>query len=99
MYAASSRLEDKANTPADNQFLSYLPSNHNEPPPQYPVPAGSGADMDKVLDILPASNNQVYDVIDPHDTRDWLIRMLEVHRLRMSGGVGQHLMRTWPRSY
>ena len=39
------------------------------------------------------------DVIDPRDTRDWLIRMLEVHRLRMSGGVGEHLMRTWPTSY
>jgi acetyl-CoA carboxylase carboxyltransferase component len=39
------------------------------------------------------------DVIDPRDTRDWLIRMLEVHRLRLAGGVGQHLMRTWPTSY
>lgn len=39
------------------------------------------------------------DVIDPRDTRDWLIRMLEVHRMRMSNGVGQHLMRTWPTSY
>ncbi|MEA3155469.1 MAG: methylmalonyl-CoA decarboxylase subunit alpha [Betaproteobacteria bacterium] len=39
------------------------------------------------------------DVIDPRDTRDWLIRMLEVHRMRSSGGVGEHLMRTWPTSY
>jgi methylmalonyl-CoA decarboxylase subunit alpha len=39
------------------------------------------------------------DVIDPRDTRDWLIRMLEVHRLRLAGGVGQHLMRSWPTSY
>lgn len=39
------------------------------------------------------------DVIDPRDTRDWLIRMLDVHRMRMSNGVGQHLMRTWPTSY
>jgi acetyl-CoA carboxylase carboxyltransferase component len=39
------------------------------------------------------------DVIDPRDTRDWLIRMLEVHRLRLAGAVGQHLMRTWPTSY
>ena len=39
------------------------------------------------------------DVIDPRDTRDWLIRVLEVHRLRMTGGVGQHLMRAWPTSY
>jgi hypothetical protein len=40
-----------------------------------------------------------HDVIDPRDAREWLIRMLEVHRLRMSGGVRQHLMRTWPTSY
>ena len=39
------------------------------------------------------------DVIDPRDTRSWLIRMLDVHRMRMSNGVGQHLMRTWPTSY
>jgi methylmalonyl-CoA decarboxylase subunit alpha len=39
------------------------------------------------------------DVIDPRDTRDWLIRMLDVHRMRMTGGVGEHLMRTWPTSY
>jgi acetyl-CoA carboxylase carboxyltransferase component len=35
-------------------------------------------------------------VIDPRQTRDWLIRMLEVHRRRPSGGVGEHRMRTWP---
>jgi acetyl-CoA carboxylase carboxyltransferase component len=40
-----------------------------------------------------------HDVIDPRHTRDWLIRMLEVHRMRMTGGVGQHLMHTWPTSY
>jgi acetyl-CoA carboxylase carboxyltransferase component len=39
------------------------------------------------------------DVIDPRDTRSWLIRMLDIHRMRMSNGVGQHLMRTWPTSY
>ena len=39
------------------------------------------------------------DVIEPRATRDWLIRMLEVHRLRLSGGVGQRLMRAWPTSY
>jgi acetyl-CoA carboxylase carboxyltransferase component len=40
-----------------------------------------------------------HDVIDPRDTRAWLIRMLEVHRMRLTDGVGQHLMRTWPTSY
>jgi acetyl-CoA carboxylase carboxyltransferase component len=38
-------------------------------------------------------------VINPVDTRATLIRLLEVHRLRLSNGVGQHLMRTWPTSY
>ena len=41
----------------------------------------------------------VQSIIEPHTTRDYLIRMLDVHRLRMSGGVGQHLMRSWPTSY
>jgi acetyl-CoA carboxylase carboxyltransferase component len=38
-------------------------------------------------------------VIDPRDTRSYLIRALEVHRLRSSRGVGQHLLRNWPTSY
>ncbi|MGH8621435.1 MAG: acyl-CoA carboxylase subunit beta [Burkholderiales bacterium] len=38
-------------------------------------------------------------VIRPEETRDYLIRMLDVYRLRMNQGVGQHLMRTWPTSY
>ena len=38
-------------------------------------------------------------VIRPADTRDYLIRMLDVYKLRMTKGVGQHLMRTWPTSY
>jgi methylmalonyl-CoA decarboxylase subunit alpha len=40
-----------------------------------------------------------HDVIKPQETRDFLIRMFDVHRRRRSGGVGQHLMRTWPTSY
>ena len=38
-------------------------------------------------------------VIRPDQTRDYLIRMLDVYRLRMTRGVGQHLMRAWPTSY
>lgn len=38
-------------------------------------------------------------VIRPEQTRDYLIRMLDVYKLRMTKGVGQHLMRTWPTSY
>lgn len=39
------------------------------------------------------------DVIDPRDTREWLIWMRDVHRMRLTNGVGEHLMRTWPTSY
>jgi hypothetical protein len=38
----------------------------------------------------------VQDVIAPHHTRDHLIRMLDVHQLRRSNGVGKHLMAAWP---
>ena len=42
---------------------------------------------------------EAQNVIDPRDTRDYLIRTLEVHRLRMKKGVGEHLLRNWPTSY
>lgn len=38
-------------------------------------------------------------VIRPEETRDYLIRMLDVHRPRLANGVGQHLMRAWPTSF
>jgi acetyl-CoA carboxylase carboxyltransferase component len=46
-----------------------------------------------------ASVYAVQAVIRPHETRDYLIRMLDVHRLRMTRGIGQHLMRAWPTSF
>src|SRR3546814_13920740 len=39
-----------------------------------------------------------HDVIKPQETRDYLIRMRDVQRRRRTGGVGQHLMRTWQNS-
>jgi acetyl-CoA carboxylase carboxyltransferase component len=42
---------------------------------------------------------ETQNVIDPRDTRDYLIRTLEVHRMRMKKGVGEHLLRNWPTSY
>jgi len=51
----------------------------------------------EVWDI--ASIYAVQSVIRPEETRDYLIRMLEVHRLRLTHGVGQRLMRAWPTSY
>ena len=47
---------------AIKRFLSYLPGHHMEPPPDAPVPAGSGADLDKVFALLPESRTQVYDM-------------------------------------
>jgi methylmalonyl-CoA decarboxylase subunit alpha len=41
----------------------------------------------------------VKDVIDPRDTRNYLIEMLKVHRLRLTNGVGRHLLSAWPTSY
>jgi acetyl-CoA carboxylase carboxyltransferase component len=38
-------------------------------------------------------------IIRPEETRDYLIRMFDVYKLRMTRGVGQHLMRCWPTSY
>jgi acetyl-CoA carboxylase carboxyltransferase component len=38
-------------------------------------------------------------VIDPRDTRAYLKATLDVHRLRLSGGVGRHLMSNWPTKY
>ena len=38
-------------------------------------------------------------VLDPRDTRNWLIRVLEVHRMRLTRGVGQHRLANWPTSY
>ena len=45
-----------------------------------------------------ASVYGVQHVIRPQQTREYLIRMLEVHQLRISNGIGQHLLRAWPTS-
>lgn len=51
----------------------------------------------EVWDI--ASIGALQSVIRPHDTRAYLIRMLGIHRSRLSGGIGEHLMRAWPTSF
>ncbi len=38
-------------------------------------------------------------VIAPQETRNYLVRMLEVHELRRSGGVGKHHLANWPTTY
>ena len=41
---------------------------------------------------------EAHEVLDPRETRQYLVNMLEIHTDRLGGGVGQHLMRTWPTS-
>jgi hypothetical protein len=38
-------------------------------------------------------------VIMPEQTRATLRELLESAGLRLTGGIGEHLMRTWPTSY
>jgi methylmalonyl-CoA decarboxylase subunit alpha len=38
-------------------------------------------------------------VIDPRESRDYLVRALDVHRSRSKNEIGEHLLRNWPTSY
>jgi len=56
--------------------------------------------MDRDSEVWDAASVfAVQSVIRPHETRDYLIRTLDVHRMRASGGIGRHLLRAWPTSY
>ncbi len=46
-----------------------------------------------------ASVYAVQSVIRPQDTRSALVRLLDVHQLRRTSGIGQHLLASWPTSY
>jgi acetyl-CoA carboxylase carboxyltransferase component len=41
----------------------------------------------------------VQQVIKPAETRDWVLRMLQVHERRLTGGIGKHMLSNWPTSY
>ena len=41
----------------------------------------------------------VHEIIDPAETRDYLIRMLDLHGNRLTGGIGKRLLHNWPTSY
>jgi len=41
----------------------------------------------------------VQDVIEPAETRDWLISMLEYHDNYQTAGIGRRLLHNWPTSY
>lgn len=53
---------DEEAVDAIKRFLSYLPSHHNQLPPEAPVAPGSGSRMPDILDLLPANRSQVYDM-------------------------------------
>lgn len=40
-----------------------------------------------------------HDIVKPQETRDYMIRMLEIQQRRLSGGIGERMMRTWPTSF
>ena len=42
---------------------------------------------------------ETHDIIDPSDTRSWLIKSLDVHRLRLTNGVSQHRLSSWPTTF
>lgn len=41
----------------------------------------------------------VHDVIDPADTRDYIVRSLRDNHLARTNGVGEHLLSGWPTSF
>lgn len=47
---------------AIRRFLGYLPTNNRQPPPVVPAPAGSDDPVKNILDLIPESQTQVYDV-------------------------------------
>lgn len=46
-----------------------------------------------------AEINAVQTVIRPETTRAYLLDMLDIHRMRQSGGIGAHRMSHWPTSF
>ena len=58
------------------------------------------AEMNRGNEIWDAASiYAVQSVIEPADTRDYLIRMLAVHQSRLTHGVGRHLLSNWPTSF
>ena len=65
---------------AIKRFLSYLPTHRNEPPPRAEVPAGSDEGVARILELLPESASQVYDVrkvIEAFVDRDSMFELKE----------------------
>ena len=55
-----------------------------------------------ILDSAPysaAAMHYIHDVIDPRETRNLIIRALEICRDRHTGGLGKHLLANWPTKF
>ena len=55
-----------------------------------------------ILDSAPysaAGMHFIHDVIDPKETRNYIIRALDVCRDRRTGGIGAHKLANWPTKY
>jgi len=95
-----------------DEFLAWPSAEISFMDPNYAVTVVSGlkpgdAGFDDKKAVMEKDNSvydiaavyAVQDVIRPDQTRDYLIRMLGVHELRMSKGIGKHLLSSWPTSY
>jgi methylmalonyl-CoA decarboxylase subunit alpha len=55
-----------------------------------------------ILDSAPysaAGMHYIHDVIDPRETRNFIVRALDICRDRHTGGVGDHKLANWPTKY
>ena len=68
---------------------------YDEDPERYKALAAEMSKDTSAYDLATIFASQ--HVIDPRHTRDYLKRALDIHRRRPSGGIGEHLMATWPR--
>ena len=81
----------------DARFAARIVTGLDEADPRF---AEAVAAMDRDSEVWDSGSiYAVQSVIRPQETRDYLIRMLDVHRLRLTGGVGAHMMRAWPTSF
>ncbi|MGH8620308.1 MAG: acyl-CoA carboxylase subunit beta [Burkholderiales bacterium] len=53
---------DQQAVEAIRRFLGYLPTNNRQAPPVAPVPEGSDEPVRNILELIPESRSQVYDV-------------------------------------
>ena len=53
------------------------------------------ASADQTVDLMYEAQN----IVKPQETRNYIMRMLDIYRSRKGGGIGEHAMKNWPTSY